>query len=329
MEHAEIVIIGAGWSGLTAASCLAAAGREVVVVEKSRGPGGRSATRREGDWRFDHGAQYFTARDPGFAEQARQWQADGLVAGWHPRLKQFGPRPAISGQSPDVRLVARPGMNAVLHALSLQLDCRWGWRAESLSWQSGWTIRADDGRKLSADALVITAPPEQSAALLGAEDSMTAALSEVNMAPCWALMLGYDKPLSLAFDAAFVNQGPLSWIARNGSKPGRSGESWVVHAGPEYSSRQLEQPAEQVAAELLDAFVGLTGTEQIRPAFSRLHRWRYALASDPLEVGCLHDAGRRLVLAGDWCAGNRIEGAWLSGRAAADRLLARGVDQTS
>jgi predicted NAD/FAD-dependent oxidoreductase len=53
------------------------------------------------------------------------------------------------------------------------------------------------------------------------------------------------------------------------------------------------------------------------------HRWRFALPLEPLPDPCLFDAGRRLAACGDWCGGPRIEGGFLSGRAAADQMLQR------
>ena len=75
-------MIGAGLAGLAAARSLADAGVTVTVFEKSRGVGGRTATRREGLWAFDHGAQYATFRDARLAPWVQSWaEAEVLVSG--------------------------------------------------------------------------------------------------------------------------------------------------------------------------------------------------------------------------------------------------------
>ena len=323
--NADVAVIGAGWAGLTAATALRAAGKTVVVVEKARGPGGRSATRRQGGLSFDHGAQYFTARGDAFRQQVEAWRDAGLVAAWDPDLEVFGERPEAAGTAPAERLVGVPGMNAVLHALARRLDCRYGWPVRYLGFDRSWQLTASEGRRLNARHLVITAPPAQAAALLGADHPLSKDLKAMAMAPCWALLVGFNRPLATALEGAFINRGPLSWLARNSSKPGRSGEAWVAHGATAWSQRHLDLEPEAAAQRLYDAFIEhVPAAIGRRPAVFSAQRWRYSMALEPLDQGCLHDAGQNLVVAGDWCAGNRIEGAWMSGRAAAERVLAEG-----
>lgn len=318
----DVIVVGAGWSGLTAAARLAGSGHSVAVVEKSRGPGGRSATRREEPFVFDHGAQYLTARSEAFSHQVEAWAGAGLLATWKPRLAVFGKRPDHSGDSPAQRWVGVGGMNAVLHRLASGLDCRWHWRADAIDFDGqSWRVRSMDEQVLKARSLLLTAPPAQSSALLGSEHALSRRLDSVEMLPCWVLMAGFAEPPATAFDAAFVNEGPLSWIACNDSKPGsQSASAWIGHASGAWSREHLEAEPEDVAREL---FVAMGKLDSALDQPSRLciaHRWRYAMARAPLDGPILADDGQKLVIAGDWCAGERIEGAWISGVAAAQRL---------
>ena len=82
---------------------------------------------------------------------------------------------------------------------------------------------------------------------------------------CWSLMLSFDIPLSsIPFDGAFVDDSPLSWIARNSSKPGRrtEPESWVLHASPEWSRQNLETPGDVIERQLLTAFWSATAASR-------------------------------------------------------------------
>ncbi|RFF28663.1 MULTISPECIES: NAD(P)/FAD-dependent oxidoreductase [unclassified Wenzhouxiangella] len=318
----DVIVIGAGWSGLTAAARLASSGRSVAVVEKSRGPGGRSATRREEGFIFDHGAQYLTARSDAFSRQVEAWTGAGLLAPWTPSLTVFGKRPDHAGESPARRWVGVGGMNAVLHRLAGGLDCRWGWRAESIEFdRQSWRVRSTDGQLLEACSLLVTAPPAQSSALLGPEHAFSGQLDTVEMLPCWSVMVGFAEPPATAFDAAFVNEGPLSWVARNDSKPGsQSTSAWIGHASAAWSRDNLEAEPEEVADALFAAMTELDSAFNRPSRLCLAHRWRYAMARAPLDGPILADDGRKLVVAGDWCAGERIEGAWISGVAAAQRL---------
>ncbi len=147
------------------------------------------------------------------------------------------------------------------------------------------------------------------------------------MLPCWALLLTFAIPLGLPFAGAFVRESPLSWIAKNSSKSGRpsqqAGESWVLHASADWSAEYRDSSKEEVEQALLAAFREATGLPTLPPAsFRQSHRWLYSIARDPLEAGCLWDAKRRLGACGDWCHGSRVEGAYLSGLALAERVLA-------
>ena len=123
------------------------------------------------------------------------------------------------------------------------------------------------------------------------------------------------------WDAAFVNSGALSWIASQASKPGRpSSHAWLLHASTEWSRAHLEDGRERVAKSLLAEAKRLRGVGAVNAKSVRVHRWRHALANEPLETGAFCFEERRLAIAGDWCAGSRVEGAFLSGLEAGERI---------
>jgi len=317
----DTLVIGAGWAGLTAARATASAGRNVVVLEKARGAGGRSATRRGDGSCFDHGAQYFTARSAAFGRQLQQWQDAGLAQLWRPRLAVIGDKSAHGNPEQVSRFVAVPGMNSVCRHLASGLDCRYEQRVSALQFDSHWHVELESGDRLQARRLLITAPPKQAAALLGESDPLHGELAGIAFNPCIAGLLSFKKNFDPGFDAAFVNRpGALSWVASNSSKPGREGNDWVLHATADWSRALLEAPVDQQAEQLADAFDALIGESLPATANCTAHRWRYAQACDPLERGIIVDESRRLAVAGDWLSGSRVEGAWTSGRKAGEWL---------
>jgi renalase len=73
----EIAVIGVGIAGLTCAQKLQQAGKSVVLIDKSRGLGGRLATRRLAGTHADHGVCYLQPK----GELFRQWIGELVAAG--------------------------------------------------------------------------------------------------------------------------------------------------------------------------------------------------------------------------------------------------------
>jgi predicted NAD/FAD-dependent oxidoreductase len=321
----EVAVVGAGLSGLVCARIVADHGHQVRVFDKARGPGGRMSTRRAGELRFDHGAQYFTVRDRRFARWVSSWRRDGLVAPWTGAIAVLRDG-TVSVKGDEVeRWVAVPGMNALCGHLGDELDVRFGARVGALErTDRRWRVHSEDGIELGRfDAVVVSAPAPQTAVLLeGSAPALAARAAEVEMAPCWAVMASFQDPLNTGFDGAFVHHSPLSWVARNASKPGRpAAETWVLHGSPEWSADHLELEPDEVGRRLVAALRQALGGLAVEPDHVVAHRWRFALPVQPLPESCLFDAELGVAACGDWCGGPRVEGAFLAGAAAAGRIL--------
>jgi predicted NAD/FAD-dependent oxidoreductase len=190
----------------------------------------------------------------------------------------------------------------------------------------------DEGGRdiLRYDAVLVTTPPAQAIPLLAAAPALARRTGAVKMAPCWAVMAVFAATLDISVDGSFVGEGPLSWIARNTSKPGRpEHEAWVLHGSPEWSAANLELEADEAGDLLLASFFEAIGHSPIRPVFCQAHRWRFSLAENPFTEGCLWDDEATIGACGDWCQGSRIEGAFLSGMAGAGRVLGATVRRGS
>lgn len=308
----------------SAARTLADAGARVAVVDKARGAGGRCATRRGEHAAYDHGAQYFTVRDARFLAALQASPLIEFSAAWDVLVGVWDGA-GIAPANPQSRQVGVPGMSSMVRAMLADLPALYGTPVAHLTRASGgWQLLDQQGRaRVAAKAVILTAPPPQCLALLGdSAPSLSRLCASVHMEPCWAVMAAFRERVNCEYDGVFVNRGALSWCARNGSKPGRTGtETWVLHAGPAWSSECIDEAPETVGAALMAHFTEVVGCAL--PALRELHvhRWRHALARTPLQVGCAWDDQARLGLAGDWMAGSRIEGAWLSGNQVARRAL--------
>jgi renalase len=314
----KIAIVGAGMAGLACGEALRPAGLDVTLFDKGRAPGGRMSTRRlptvAGEAGFDHGAQYFTARDPAFRARVALWHESGMAAPW----------PAAG----DDAWVGTPAMNAPVKDMAAPATVHWSTQIDGLA-------REDDAWRVADslfDIALVAVPAEQAAPLLQPwAPGFAAKAAETRSAPCWTVMAAFAERLPIGADVlrgdakgadAKGAGGPIGWAARNSAKPGRAGpESWVVQASPDWSRENLESTPEEIVAPLLDALARRAGEPLPAPLTAVGHRWRYAKSGSAGD-GLLWSADRRLGACGDWLIGPRVEAAWLSGSRLAAAVLA-------
>ena len=316
MTKKTIAIIGAGLAGLSCAVRLTELGHHVELFEKSRGPAGRMSTKRGEGWAADHGAQYFTARDPLFIEQVKKWVADQTVALWTPEIKVYEAKQWSTFQSQDLRYVGTPAMNTPAKQLAIGLPLHTSQTIDALSHKdSQWFLHSAEAGDIAKgfDELILAIPGPQALALAQHLDpDIKTIAAQSNMKGCWTLMARFEQRPEVAIEAAFVNQEIISWVARNSSKPQRTGqESWTIQANPLWSQEFIELGKEDVEDQLLACAkkLGLdcTGAE------ISMHRWRYASGSTTATLGFYSNPALHLGMCGDWLNGGRVEGAWLSG----------------
>lgn len=316
MINKTIAIIGAGLAGLSCAVRLTELGHYVELFEKSRGPAGRMSTKRGEGWAADHGAQYFTARDPLFIEQVKKWVADQTVALWTPEIKVYEAKQWSTFQSQDLRYVGTPAMNTPAKQLAKGLVLHPSQTIDALSRKDGqWFLHSAEAGDIAKgfDELILAIPGPQALTLAQHLDpDIQTIAGQSNLKGCWTLMARFQHRPEVSFEAAFVNQEIISWVARNSSKPQRTGqESWTIQANPLWSQEFIELGKEYVADQLLACAkkLGLdcTGAE------ISMHRWRYASGSTTATLGFYSNPALHLGMCGDWLNGGRVEGAWLSG----------------
>jgi photolyase PhrII len=323
--RAEVVVIGAGMAGTAAATALARQGVAVHVIDKGRSAGGRMATRRREDGAWDHGAQYFTARDPRFVRRVGHWADQDLVAPWqarHARLRDGSLQPDAAS---DTRWVAVTAMHALCAQLLDGLSLTTGRAVAALERDGArWRLVDADGATIRhADVVLVTAPAAQASTLLAPAPELAQAAARARHAPCWAAMLRLTHAHDAGWDTLVADDPVVGWVANQASKPGRgNAPCWVVHAQPEWSEAHLDDDADAVARALAARWVALTGADAAFVATSSAHRWRYARVTATTGDAAHWDPELGLGLAGDACGGARIEDAWLSGEALAGRVLA-------
>lgn len=311
----KTAIIGAGMAGLTCGRLLQQAGQDVVIFDKGRGLGGRMATRRAEDGlQFDHGAQYVTARDKGFASLLTQARADGHAGLW----------PQGGARDGKARYVGTPGMSGLARFLARDLVVHRQSTVSALA-ESAAGVEIDvAGERLIFDRVVCTAPAPQTLAMLGEGHALSHDLAQITYDPCLTLMVALAGPVPDVADHQRNRQADLSWIARDGSKPERPGNGcWVAQASPDFSRTHLDSPVTATARRMTGLFVRRMGLDPDQITYSAAHRWRYARVATPLGKPFIGNSAGTLFIGGDGFLGPRVEAAYLSGKAIAEELLGR------
>jgi len=298
-----------------AARRIAEMGGDVTVLDKGRGVGGRLATRRIGGAVLDHGAQFFTVRTDTFAAHVAAWEKDGVVHEW---CRGFG-----EGDG-HPRWVGTAGMTSVAKHLAAGLDVRCSHLAFSLERTgTGWRLVTDDGAVHDADAVVLTAPLPQSFSLLfSAGIEMPDALRSIDYDRTLGLLAVVDSDRHLV-PAPGGLQDPdevFSFIGDNRAKGVSDVHALTFHANPAWSLTHFDDDLDTIHSLLLAEAARWLGDARILE--SQPKKWRFAPPRATWPDRCwMHESGS-LVLAGDVFAGPRVEGAALSGLAAADALFA-------
>jgi hypothetical protein len=329
----DVVIVGAGLSGIMAGKTLAANGKSVVLLDKGRSVGGRCATRRLSGGAADTGAQFFTCREPEFQAYVDAWLEQGIIFEWS---RGWSDGSIVDTRDGHSRYAVRKGMNALPKFLAEGLDIRDSTEVTRINHSSqGWTIEDSNANKFYAHALLMTPPVPQSLKLLedsviAIPDDVQAALETLTFNPCVVGLIHVSGDISLPEPG--VMQRPhanIYWIADNQAKGISATKILTLQAGVAYSHQLFDLPDEEILKKFRVDLEPLMGTEWTIIE-AQIKRWRYSQPAHTHVERCLItdavlQSGEAAILgfAGDAFGGPRVEGAFLSGIAAGNELLKR------
>lgn len=311
------VIIGAGISGLLVARELVSRDARVLVLEKSRGVGGRMSTKRVGSAVFDQGAQFFTVRDEHLEARISCWERKGVVARW----------PSDQDHAED-RWVARPSMTGLAKTLAKNLPIKLQAQVQAVRWHDSgcWEVDVADGELIRAERLILSSPVPQSLALLDAgnasiADDLREKLEAVEYYPCLALLATLDGPSEVPAGGTKIESSNLRWVADNVRKGIAQNVPAAVtfHLSREYSEKHYGATEDELWTDLADEIQPWLGDSKI--AATKLHRWRFSEPKSQFEQPCVWLEDQRLGFCGDAFGGPRVEGAALSGLAMARMVV--------
>ncbi|MBX2855346.1 MAG: FAD-dependent oxidoreductase, partial [Rhodobacteraceae bacterium] len=316
-KRPHIAVIGAGLAGLTAARELRTDGAAVTVFEKSRGPGGRLATRRpfgrEDPLGIDHGAPFAQAEHAGtlaaLIELGQPWAPNG---------------------GPTLGAIGVPGMNDLVKPIAegLRLITETEIQEIARGPEDWLLIDAADGRHGPFDGVAVAVPAPQAAGLLG---ETCGDVQKAEMRPCWTLLLAYETVDIAPVELLRPAEGPLELIIQNSAKPGRGleraaqAQTWAAHATAEWSIAHLEMSKEEAAEQLYTLALEIAPLPKAVPAYRAAHRWRYSQTTKTVGRAYWLSTEGDLGCCGDWRLGPNAGDAYRSGlmlgRAMAERIV--------
>lgn len=331
-NHFSCLVIGGGIAGLIAATVLTRHGANVTVVDKGRGIGGRLATRRltysdaiEGV--FDYGAQYFTVSDSQFQEWVDEWLAAGIITKWSQGFFQE------TGEFKSSNKACYRGVTSnrsIAQYLARSLSVHTSTQVTTLTWSGAkWQAQTQTGESFEADYLLLTPPVPQTLALLDNSGiELTAEVREklerVSYYPCITMLALLEKPSQIPAPGGLWGTGDrLGWMGCNAQKGiSPNGYAVTIQANPDFSRSHWDQENETIAEKVLQAANPWLNSPVLD---YQIHRWRYSqVAVSYGEPYLALSTPGPMVLAGDGFVAGKIEGAVLSGLAAARSLIENG-----
>lgn len=328
----KIAIIGAGISGLAAGRELTAAGHEVVVFEKSRGFGGRLATRYAGKElgvRLDHGISYIQAETPAFQKFLVELMDRDLIREWRGEFVDRDSDGKITSvDKKEPYYIAPGGFNQIGKFMSRFMDVRTGSKVSGLTHigedrrkKRTWMLNFPTSETEGVDAVIIATPSKQAYAILNTTIDeidtlkLVREIDEVEYHPQFALIAGYGSTEMPDWNGMYCDDEVISWISNETTKRETGESALVVHSSFDFARKMMDEDPSDIQDRILDKLSEILGGWAGLPEWSQIQRWRYSRVINPLEYDYMEIDGKGspLALTGSYMNGNDIESAYLSG----------------
>jgi predicted NAD/FAD-dependent oxidoreductase len=334
----EVVIVGAGIAGLSCSRVLEEAGLSTVILERSRGVGGRCATRRVRGRPVDHGVTFYHGSATEFVDELRAVPGATVLEGWPARKVGNGmPCQASAFRRGEIRLAYAEGTSAYPKHLARGMDIRTATRVVELRLDTGGLhVATDGGSEWVSPTVVLAVATEQArelvAGLAGELPEIASGAGLLGMAtslPCLTVLAGYPREVvAPEWDMTYPERSDILQLVAHdsGKRDGGGPTVLVAQARPRWSRLNLDRSpqawGDHVKRELGKTF----GEWAAHPEWAQAHRWRYARTDrgselrEPLVLRL--PGGARLGITGElFSPGGGVQAAWSAGRKLARRLI--------
>lgn len=332
----KIGIIGAGIAGLAAGRELSKAGHDVTVIEKSRGYGGRMATRYAGKdkkTKLDHGVPSFEVNSSEFRNFVSELLQKDLIKVWTDNPWRYNGGKLLNDPMPDsaTNYAAVDGMNSIGKYLARWVDVKTETKVGGLTCigtnrtkKRPWMVNLTNYKTFEADAVIIATPaPQAYGIILTSQDEVNTLklireIDEIHYNPTFSLMAGYGNTETPPWKMVKCNDEIIQLITNEKTKKAVDHDhetALVIHSTSEFARKHMDSRPEEVVRNMFDRLAGIAGQWAAVPEWSEIHFWRFSkpksvIARQYMEFESL-DAP--LALIGDYFKGSTIDDSYCSG----------------
>lgn len=321
--NSDCLVIGGGITGLIIATILQRRGIKATVLDKGKGIGGRLATRhisQEGsiEGLFDYGAQYFRVKNPQFQVWVDDWLEHNVIKEWGQGFGEAEGTSCYCGIN---------GTRGIAKYLAKNLNVHTNTKVIAVNYDKKWLVQTENEQQYQGDMLVMTSPVPQSLSLLDTSLiplplEIRFSLEEIEYDRCIAVLALLEKPSNIPVPGGInLEDDSLAWLGDNHQKGiSPNGYAVTMHATPKFSEEYWDSDDAEIVYKLSTAAVDYLGSPVIQ---YQVHRWRYSMPKTFYNESCLSLFELPLVMAGDAFVAPTIEGAVISGIAAAESISQR------
>jgi renalase len=316
----KISIIGSGFSSAVLSKNLKE--KNVLIFDKSRGPGGRSSTRRvEHVGVFDHGLQFICPKKKEFKLFLKQ-HLTSFVKEWDGEFILFEENKKIEKK----KYIGKSGNNDFVKKL---ISSNVHYQKELLSIEKKdkkWLLEFKDNSKQECEKLILTIPLEQCKKIILPLNLDLEVIG--SMEPNLTAMIAFDKSLGISANGyRFEKNFILGWAANESSKIRSENNSnlelWTLQSSLFFAQKKFQDyrsNKEEVINLMVGEFLNLFNIKNTKIVHKDIHGWLYAFKKENFSHKFYWNEEINLGICGDWMCGSKAEDAWSSASALADQI---------
>ena len=322
----NVAVIGAGITGITLANLLQKK-FNLTVFEKSRGVGGRMATRRAKPYQFNHGAQYFKIENKEFKDFLQPLILNKIIKPLEANQIEILNKKVIKRTKIYNKqyFTAESKMNSVVKYLinnnfSIKLLCK----IEKIIKENDKWFVIESGQVSFGpyDWLIITIPPNQAKEILYNNFKFLDIIKKIKMRSCYSLMLGFDKFEEFDFDTALFLDEDVRWLSISKKiLEKKKYYNLLINSSYNFTEQNINDSKDKISNYLIKQVSDILKCELNNYKHKALHFWKYAMSEKNNNLGSLLDEDFKIIVCGDWCMNGKVEGGFLSAKDAVNKLL--------